>query len=719
MKAYFGGLRTLAVLSVGVLAAVASAQIENAGDSGFFLRAIDSGGTIDSLADHDNVLSFPVNDITETTTASVGDGTPIIDFNGGPAPINNPWFHPYTEDFVVTAIADVTIPAGQWGIGFTSDDGGQVTLPGVEFVTSFEQNAGDDFFDPNGTIIGGDRLYFPGNRGNRASFGSFVLDEPLETQINVSMWERGGGDNFEVYFIDLEDQYGIDADQLSNFEQDRPNLDNQWDLLGDPDSLSTGWDVRIPESVPAIAIPVTPGQLLNGSATNVTSEEVGDIQPGLLHNWYDVNNPGTIEGVGEFYDLNAGPLLDPDVPAFNPENTWWTGNQAALVGGTTEAPTYPQEIIGQERPNAGGVWGDSDNNNYTVALNGQIRFPRDGEYLFTDGVDDLTVLAIDVNQDGEIDTDPDGGEILINDNAWTNLQRDANDGGFPGEYVPVTIDVPEDGNCDDAENAADECWYDIEALFGEGGGTDAGIIYWNEREDIEFPTENGDGRVIAAEDIPELAIPEANLRSAGGVVITGAELASALNGDFPYEFEINEDGTFDSLEVNRSIDVATTSLDLNGATINLIANGDLSGLSGEFQLLSADSLTGELTVNVPEGLSVDTSRLATEGVLVFGDVDVAVCNPDTGADINGDGSVGFPDFLILSANFGSTDLSGASHELGDLDCTGDVAFADFLALSNAFGTTVGAEASSVPEPSSVTLLGLGALLLGLVRRRRK
>ena len=207
---------------------------------------------------------------------------------------------------------------------------------------------------------------------------------------------------------------------------------------------------------------------------NVESEAVGEIQPGLLHNWYDINNPGSLEGVGEFYDINAGPLEDPDVAAFNPENTWWTGNQAPLEGGTTEAPQYPAEIIDQPRPNAGGVFGGADNNNYTTALTGEIRFPRDGEYLFTDGVDDLTVFAVDVNRDGEFDED----EILINDNAWTNLQRDANDGGFPNEYVPIDIDVPEDGNCDDAENASDLCWYRVEAIFGEGGGTDAGIIYW-------------------------------------------------------------------------------------------------------------------------------------------------------------------------------------------------------------------------------------------------
>jgi len=711
MKAYFGGLRTLAVLSIGVFAAVASAQ--NAGDPGFFLRAIDSGGTINSLDTHDNVLGVgPVNGITETTTADVADGFPIIDFAGGPWPDNNAWFHPYTEDFVVTAIADVTIPAGHWGVGWGSDDGGQLTIPGVEFVTSYEQNAGEDFYAA-ADIIGSDRLFFDGNRGYRASFGSFSLDEPLETQINVSMWERGGGDNFEVFYIDLNEVYDINADELTNTEQDRPTPDNEWDLLGDEEAFSASWNVRIPAEVPAIAIPVGAGQTLNGTAENVEKMEVGEVKPGLLHYWYGRNNPGSLEGVSEFYDINAGPLEEADIAAFNPENTWWTGNQAALEGGTTDAPKYPAEIIDQARID-GSTFNGNDNSNYTVALSGEIRFPRDGEYVFTDGVDDLTVLAIDVNRDGEFDTDPEGGEILINDNAWTNLQRDANNGGFPGEYVPITVDVPDD--CD-TDNPSEDCWYRIEALFGEGGGTDAGIIYWNENSDVEFPTENGDGRVIAAEDIPELAIPEDHLRAPGGVVITSANLAASLNGEFPYEFEINEDGTFDSLTVNRSVDVATTSLDLNGATINLIANGDLSGLSGELQLLGADSISGELTVNVPEGLAVDTSRLASEGVLVFGDG--PVCDPGTGADINGDGSVGFPDFLILSANFGETGLSGASHELGDLDCSGDVAFADFLALSNAFGNTVGAEAASVPEPSTVTLLGLGALALGLVRRRRK
>ena len=83
-----------------------------------------------------------------------------------------------------------------------------------------------------------------------------------------------------------------------------------------------------------------------------------------------------------------------------------------------------------------------------------LEMEASGEYLFTDGIDDLTVVAIDANRDGNFSED----EFLINDNAWTNLARDANNAGFTtngGQYIPLTIDVPEDGNCDDPVNAAD------------------------------------------------------------------------------------------------------------------------------------------------------------------------------------------------------------------------------------------------------------------------
>ena len=455
---------------------------------------------------------------------------------------------------------------------------------------------------------------------------------------------------------------------------------------------------------------------LGGVLTDVVREDVGGTQPGLLHQWYGRNNPGSYNAVTAFYDFNAEPraLESPDVTAFNPSNTWWTGNQSPVLNadGDVVAPQYPIEVIDQARPD-GGVFNGGNNDNYVTALSGQIRIERNGTYLFTDGVDDLSVLAIDINRDGVFDDFDD--EFLINDNAWTTVNRENNNGGFTtndGNYVEAIFE-----DIDEADESTQ--WFDIEIVVGEGGGDDAGIIYWNPagaNDDI-FPSPSGADRIIADENLALLTIPEENLRGPGGLNIVSGNLTATLSGEVPYIFEINEDGTVDALAVERSFDAATTVLDLNDAKINLAAIGDVSGLEGTFTLLSADEISGDATVIVPDALQglIDTSALLTDGTITFGAG--SACNPDTGADINGDGSVGFPDFLILSANFGQAGLSGASHELGDVDCSGDVAFADFLALSAAFGSEVGAQA--VPEPSGGTLLGLGALLLGLVRRRLK
>lgn len=92
------------------------------------------------------------------------------------------------------------------------------------------------------------------------------------------------------------------------------------------------------------------------------------------------------------------------------------------------------------------------------------------------------------------------------------------------------------------------------------------------------------------------------------------------------------------------------------------------------------------------------------------------CDPSTQGDLDGNGTVEFADFLVLSANFGS---EVADHTLGDVDCNGTVEFADFLALSANFGNTVaGTAAEAVPEPSAILLFGLAALGIGCLRRRK-
>lgn len=97
--------------------------------------------------------------------------------------------------------------------------------------------------------------------------------------------------------------------------------------------------------------------------------------------------------------------------------------------------------------------------------------------------------------------------------------------------------------------------------------------------------------------------------------------------------------------------------------------------------------------------------------------DPLTCAPanDLLGDLDGNESVEFADFLVLSGNFGN---QVATYAEGDTDCNGTVEFADFLALSGNFGKTLG-EAAPVPEPSGIALLALGCGWVGRVRRRRK
>jgi len=63
-------------------------------------------------------------------------------------------------------------------------------------------------------------------------------------------------------------------------------------------------------------------------------------------------------------------------------------------------------------------------------------------------------------------------------------------------------------------------------------------------------------------------------------------------------------------------------------------------------------------------------------------LNIKILNDDVEGDVNGDGRVGFKDFLIMGANWGTF---GALYTDGDLNGDFEVNFPDFLILSENFG----------------------------------
>ena len=178
----------------------------------------------------------------------------------------------------------------------------------------------------------------------------------------------------------------------------------------------------------------------------------------------------------------------------------------------------------------------------------------------------------------------------------------------------------------------------------------------------------------------------------------------------------------------------------NAVEIGTIDNsqGELAvDLSGNIAILFADLFSSlsnveELSFGVFDNLIVTGGSTVIDPLDCNGDgsvdgLDVACATGATvsdtltaagflGGDLNLDGEVNFPDFLILSNNFGDA-TAGGVYANGDVDLDGTIGFPDFLALSANFGQAAGT-ASAVPEPSGLSL-GLFAIGLLVLRRRNR
>lgn len=91
--------------------------------------------------------------------------------------------------------------------------------------------------------------------------------------------------------------------------------------------------------------------------------------------------------------------------------------------------------------------------------------------------------------------------------------------------------------------------------------------------------------------------------------------------------------------------------------------------------------------------------------------------PIPDGDANGNGSVGFDDFLKLSENFGVR--AGATYQQGDFSYDRAVGFADFIILSRNFGRAselTSVQTATIPEPRGMNIILCGLVALLSVRR---
>ena len=164
----------------------------------------------------------------------------ILDFAGGGGSFttNNAYPNGVNDesmnDFLVQVTGALEIPAGDWTIGFNSDDGGYISMPRVTFTEKFNENGASGV--PS-------ELFFDAPRGFAWTYGHFTVPagQKLRTEFEALMYERGGGDGLEVAVVDgFEDATGIVS---FGFELEDGIFD--WKLIDGPGTGDFNWDDKV------------------------------------------------------------------------------------------------------------------------------------------------------------------------------------------------------------------------------------------------------------------------------------------------------------------------------------------------------------------------------------------------------------------------------------------------------------------------------------------
>ncbi len=154
-----------------------------------------SDGQISSSREAEGIMRGQFNVSSYNIRVDVSGEVSVIDFagGGGTSPIDNPYIDGSSaglDDFAVLATAMVTIPEGDWTVGFGSDDDGFARLAGVRF--SRVSNG-------NGDTGGDDEIRYDRPRAHGWTTGQISTPTGgMTTDLTALMYERGGEDSFEI-----------------------------------------------------------------------------------------------------------------------------------------------------------------------------------------------------------------------------------------------------------------------------------------------------------------------------------------------------------------------------------------------------------------------------------------------------------------------------------------------------------------------------------------
>ena len=210
---------------------------------------------------------------------------------------------------------------------------------------------------------------------------------------------------------------------------------------------------------------------------------------------------------------------------------------------------------------------------------------------------------------------------------------------------------------------------------------------------------DGDTLTLTASNLPEGAtfaqgafswVPGFDLGGTS-VVVTFTVSDGTDQTSLPVEImvtDVNRPAAFDSVSPSRSLVAGMEGTQLDFVVVASDPDGDAVTYAWSVNGVADAEATGTFVISVPTGAQVDTvsvTATSADGSEVIQTWTIAKMLV---GDFDGNGEVGFTDFLAFVDKFGKTNTDADFDAAFDLDSDGSIGFLDFLTFVEFFGLTI-------------------------------